>query len=369
MVKIVTQKVIPEIGITFGDVLILPKVSSILPRDADTSIKINPSFELPVPILSAAMDTVTGRRMAIAIARSGGIGVLHKNFSIEEQAKKVVLVKAEDGKEGSAVDGDGKLRVAAAVGADEDSRKRAEALVNAGVDLLVVDTAHGGSDSVIEQVRWLKNKFPKQLVSGGNIATEDCAKALVDAGADIVKVGIGPGSICTTRIVTGVGVPQVTAIMNVAKYAHKHNVLVISDGGITKTGDVAKAIVAGADIVMLGRGFARTEESRGRVIERDGKRYKEYRGMGSIAAMKSGSDDRYFQNKNKNMLSEGVESMVECTGSATDLMIKIKGALQSAMGYTGSKYIKDLQEAQLIQVSKASYTEGSPHNVEVVKDH
>lgn len=480
----ISDKIIGE-GITFDDVLLIPAKSKILPKMAETRTRLTRNIELNIPLVSAAMDTVTESELAIAIAREGGIGIIHKNMSIERQAEEVDRVKrSESGMIlkpismspndliGDAiqvmnkfhisgipiVDGDklvgiltnrdlrfetnlnlkisevmtkdnlittpigttleqaekilqqhkiekllvvddqkrlkglitvkdiqkkrkfplaakdihGRLRVGAAVGIRPDLKKRAQALIEAGVDVLVVDTAHGHSQSVIEAVKGLKKSFPDFEIIAGNIGTAEAAEYLINAGANAVKVGIGPSGICTTRVVTGVGVPQITAIMNCATVCQKYNIPLIADGGIKQTGDIAKAIAAGADSVMIGNLFAGTQESPGETIFFEGRSYKVYRGMGSIEAMKQGSSDRYFQDvgdDTNKLVPEGIEGRVPYRGILSETTFQMIGGLKAAMGYCGVKTIAELKEkAKFMKVSLATFRENHPHSVIITKE-
>ncbi|MDF2690937.1 MAG: dehydrogenase [Gammaproteobacteria bacterium] len=472
-------------AITFDDVLLVPDFSTVLPKDVALNTHITKKIALNIPIVSAAMDTVTEARLAIALAQEGGIGIIHKNMSIAQQAAQVRQVKKfESGvvkdpitaaptitirqllaltemhqfsgvpvvegnnliglvtsrdvrfatdldqpiaqimtpkhklvtvKEGASreqiikllhehriekvlvvnddfelkglitvkdiqkakekplacKDEAGQLRVGAAVGTGGDTEQRVEGLVKAGVDLIVVDTAHGHSQGVIERVRWIKKHFPAVQIIGGNIATADAAKALLEAGADAVKVGIGPGSICTTRIIAGVGVPQLTAISDVAEALKGSGVAVIADGGIRYSGDIVKAIAAGATCVMVGGLFAGTEESPGEVELFEGRSYKSYRGMGSIAAMAKGSSDRYFQEgaNQEKLVPEGIEGRVPYKGSLIAVVHQLLGGLRSGMGYTGCATINELREkAKFVRISSASIGESHVHDVTITKE-
>ena len=472
-------------ALTFDDVLLLPAHSRILPRDASLKTKLTRTLELNIPIVSAAMDTVTEARLAIAIAQEGGIGIIHKNFTPEQQAAEVARVKrfesgvvrdpmtipptmkvrdvialqqqhkisgfpvVEKGKvvgiatnrdlrfetkldqpvrnimtpqkrlitvrEGAsrkeamalmhkhrlervlvvdgawklkglvtvkditketehpsaAKDAMGKLLVGAAVGVGEGTEERVAALVEAGVDVLVVDTAHGHAQGVLDRVKWVKKRYPKVQVIGGNIATGDGARALVDAGADGVKVGIGPGSICTTRVVAGVGVPQITAILNVAEALSRTDVPLIADGGIRYSGDIAKALAAGAHTVMLGSLFAGTDEAPGEVELYQGRSYKSYRGMGSLGAMQKGAADRYFQDSEMNvdkLVPEGIEGRVPYKGSAVWVIQQLIGGVRASMGYTGSPSLEKLRRAQFVEITSAGMRESHVHDVQIVKE-
>lgn len=485
MSKDYTSSKISREGLTYDDVLLVPAYSNVLPRDVNTTVELARGLFLNVPILSAAMDTVSEYRLAIALAREGGMAILHKNMSIEAQAEQVRLVKrSESGmivdpvtlglnatvadarelmrtqkiggipivdeynkllgivtnrdlrfeqdlgkkltnimtrgnlitaKQGTTleaaeellqsykveklpiVDKDGilvglitfkdiekkknfpnackdeigRLRVGAAVGIAADTLIRVDALVDAGVDCIVVDTAHGHSQGVLNTVKSVRDKYANLVIVGGNIATKDAAKALVDAGADVVKVGVGPGSICTTRVVTGVGVPQLSAVMEVASFTRDAKVGLIADGGIKQTGDVPKAIAGGAHAVMLGSMFAGVDESPGETIIYEGRKFKSYRGMGSIGAMTQGSKDRYFQDTEddfKKLVPEGIEGRVPYKGNLAEVIYQMTGGLRAAMGYCGAKNINELMNAQFVKISAASVRESHPHSVQITKE-
>lgn len=473
-------------GLTYDDVLLVPAYSDVLPRDVNTSSQFTRSIRLNAPIVSAAMDTVTEHKMAIAIAQEGGIGVLHKNMSIEEQAAQVRKVKrsesgmildpvtlnekasikdaldlmaehkiggipvvdehfklvgivtnrdlrfekvmnksvlkvmtpkdrvvvAQQGitlkkaeeilqnhkieklpivdknhklvglitykdiikikvRPNACKDEMGRLRVAAAVGVTADTMERVNALVNAGVDAIIIDTAHGHSKGVIEKLKEVKKTHKNLQVVVGNIATAQAALDLYKAGADAVKVGIGPGSICTTRIIAGVGVPQLTAILEVANALKGKDIPVIADGGIRFTGDVVKALAAGAGTVMMGGMFAGTEESPGETIIFEGRKFKSYRGMGSLEAMQKGSKDRYFQDMEddiKKLVPEGISGRVPYKGSLSEIMYQLLGGLKAGMGYCGSKDIKTLQTANFIRITAAGVKESHPHDVVITRE-
>ena len=469
-------------GLTFDDVLLIPAKSEIIPRQVTTETKITKNITLNIPIISAAMDTVTECRMAIAMAREGGMGIIHKNMSIERQAEEVDKVKrSENGvivnpfylspqhrvtdalelmkkykisgvpicegkklvgiltnrdirfiknynveisgvmtKENlitapvgttlpeakeilmqykveklpivdddgnlkglitikdiekaiqypmSARDSQGRLLCAAAVGATNDLLERASALISAGVDVLSIDSAHGHSMNIYNAVKTLKATYPNIPVIAGNIATPEAAEFLIDAGADCVKVGIGPGSICTTRVVAGIGVPQVTAVYEVARVASKYDIPVIADGGIKYSGDITKAIAAGANVVMLGSLFAGCEESPGESEIYQGRRFKVYRGMGSLAAMKEGSKDRYFQEGQSKLVPEGVEGRVPYKGTLSDTVFQLIGGLRSGMGYCGSSTIPDLQKnGRFVKITSAGLRESHPHDISITKE-
>lgn len=470
-------------ALTFDDVLLVPGPSEVLPNEVDTTTCLTNKIKLNIPMMSAGMDTVTESQMAIAMARQGGIGIIHKNMSIEEQVRQVDVVKRSEhgvitdpfylhpenilqdaldimnnyrisgvpivdkdmylkgiltnrdvrfqddpsvkiddimtkenltlGYEGikmqeaiklmesakveklPIVDGDNKLKglitikdiekarqypnsardennrllVGAAVGITNDMFDRVDALVKANVDVITVDTAHGHSKNVISSIKNIKEKYPDIQIIAGNIATGEAAHDLIEAGADAIKVGIGPGSICTTRVVTGIGVPQITAIINCAEEAKKHNIPVIADGGIKYSGDITKALACGASVVMAGSLFAGTEESPGETILFEGRQYKEYRGMGSLAAMKDGSGDRYFQTNTKKYVPEGVEGRVAYKGPVGEVVYQLLGGLKSGMGYVGSKDLNELYEkAKFVKISPASLIENHPHDITITRE-
>ncbi len=478
----------PEIkeGLSFDDVLLVPRRSQTLPKDVAVSTRLSDKILLKIPLISSPMDTVTESTMAIAMARLGGIGIIHKNLSIEEQVKEVLKVKRSESwiimdpltmeadepitkaigimgekgissfpvikdnklcgiltnrdlrfeenynrpvseimtakdklitvKEGikldeakkllhryrieklPVVDDDfklkglitikdieksqrfpeatkdelGRLRVGAAIGVGDVAMKRADALVNAGVDVIVIDTAHGHSQGVLETVKKFKEKYPEHTLIAGNVATADGTIDLIKAGADTVKVGIGPGSICTTRIISGVGVPQITAIIDCAKAAAKHGKYVIADGGIKYSGDIVKAIAAGASTVMIGSLFAGTDESPGEEIIYHGRRYKVYRGMGSLGAMEQGSKDRYFQGdieKTNKFVPEGIEGKVPCRGTVSEIVYQLVGGLRSGMGYCGTASISELQtNSKFVKITAAGLKESHVHDVSITKE-
>ena len=477
---------LPNKALTFDDVLLVPNHSSVLPKDVSLQTKLTKKISLNIPVISAAMDTVTEANMAIAIAEQGGIGIIHKNLTPQRQANRVDKVKRfESGvvndpitidpnmsveevmqitrknkisglpvieknkivgivtnrdlrfetnlsqpikkvmtprerlvtvKEGASKeeitkllhqhrierllvidnkdelkglitvkdiqkstdhpfackDEHGRLRVGAAIGVGNDTEVRAELLVKAGVDVLIVDTAHGHSEGVLNRIKWIKKNYPKVDVIGGNIATAEAAIAMLDHGADSVKVGIGPGSICTTRIVAGVGVPQITAINDVYKALKKKNIPFIADGGIRFSGDVAKAIAAGASSVMLGSMFAGTEEAPGEVELFQGRSYKSYRGMGSIGAMKKGSSDRYFQDGESNsdkLVPEGIEGRVPFKGTVVNVLHQLMGGLRASMGYVGVDTIPNMhKKAKFIEITNAGIKESHVHDVQITKE-
>jgi IMP dehydrogenase len=470
-------------GLTFDDVLLLPARSEILPRDVSVSTQLTKKIKLNIPLISAGMDTVTESSLAIALARQGGIGVIHKNMKIEEQAEEVDRVKrSESGvitnpfylhpghqvhdaealmakyrisgvpivdkekrlvgiitnrdmrfihnystpisevmtkenlvtapvgttmKEAehilqihkieklplvdeqgvlkglitikdiekatqfpnSAKDDQGRLLVAAAVGVSKDTEQRIAALVEAEVDMVVIDTAHGHSKGVLETVAKVRRNYPDLTIVAGNVATAEGTRDLIEAGASIVKVGIGPGSICTTRVVAGIGVPQITAIYDAASVARAYGVPIIADGGIRFSGDIVKALAAGADAVMLGGLFAGTEEAPGESEIYQGRRFKVYRGMGSIGAMQAGSKDRYFQENEQKLVPEGIEGRVPYKGPIADIVYQLVGGIRSGMGYTGSKTLLDLKDnSQFVRITAASLRESHPHDVHITKE-
>lgn len=340
-------------GITFDDVLLVPAYSEVLPREVSLRGRFSRHIALDSPFASAAMDTVTEGRMAAAMARKGGIGVIHKNMTAEKQAEEVASVKAQG------------LKVAAGVGITPDILDRVKALAQAGVDAIVLDSAHGHSKGVVDALKAVKAAFPALDVVVGNIATAAAAKDLIAAGADGLKVGIGPGSICTTRIVAGVGMPQLTAIADVAEVSG--DIPVIADGGLRYSGDVVKALAAGASCVMCGSMFAGTDEAPGEVVEVDGVKMKGYRGMGSIDAMQAGSADRYFQKGAKKLVPEGVVARVPYKGSVEDVIFQLEGGLRSGMGYCGAKDLDALHKAQFVKITPATVKENHPHDVSIAK--
>jgi IMP dehydrogenase len=469
-------------GLTFDDVLLIPGHSFMMPQDVDVSTRLTKNVRLETPIMSAGMDTVTESRMAIAMAREGGIGIIHKNMSIEEQAQMVDRVKrsehgvisdpfflAPDNKVSDALrimehyhisgvpitegrklvgiltnrdlrfetdfeqpiknimtserlvtapvgttmeeakqllrqykieklplvddnfnlmglitikdiektqkypraakDGRGRLIVGAAVGTARDTLERVEALKEAGVDVLVVDTAHGHSEGVIQMVKVIKNRFPTVEIIGGNVGTGEATEALIQVGADAIKVGIGPGSICTTRVIAGIGIPQITAVLDCARVASKYGVPIIADGGIKYSGDIVKAIAAGADVVMMGNLLAGTEESPGEEMVLQGRRYKVYRGMGSIGAMSEGSSDRYFQEGAQKLVPEGIEGRIPFKGSVSETIFQLVGGLRAGMGYCGVVNIEELKtQTKFIRITNAGLTESHPHDVSITKE-
>src|SRR6266853_839507 len=415
----------PASALTFDDVLLVPRLSSVHPRNVDVRSRFTRGISLNIPLVSAAMDTVTESEMAIAIAREGGIGVIHKNMPVDRQAAEVDRVKrSESGMilhpitlgpdrplreavrlmerfriSGVPIvdhkgvlkglitikdifkrrrpphankDQHGRLRVAAAVGGTSDALARARALLDAGCDVIVVDSAHGPSESVLKTVACLREAYPEAQLVGGNVATEAGARALVERGVDAVKVGVGPGSICTTRVVTGVGIPQITAIVDGVTGAGAGDVPVIADGGIKYSGDVVKALAAGAESVMMGSMLAGTEESPGESFLLEGRRFKVIRGMGSLGAMEEGSADRYFQEGEvspSKLVPEGIEGRVPYRGPASDVIFQMVGGLRSGMGYCGVCDIKALRsETEFIQITTAGLRESHPHDVVITRE-
>jgi IMP dehydrogenase len=350
------MEVIKE-ALTFDDVLLVPRYSSILPSKTNLNIDLGYNLKLKIPFISSAMDTVTESNMAIAIALNGGLGTIHRNLSINEQCKEIKKVK------------DKKLIVAAAVGTANEDLIRTKSILDVGVDLVVVDTAHGHSEKVIKILKKIKKIKSKIPICIGNIASGEAATRLYNEGADILKVGIGPGSICTTRMIAGIGVPQITAVMDVKNSMKNKKIKIISDGGIKFSGDIVKALAAGADAIMMGSIFAGTDESPGKKFKLKDKFYKLYRGMGSTGAMSAGSSDRYFQKNYKDkskFVPEGVEARVLYKGFMEDILYHLQGGLRSSMGYIGAKTIKEItKKAKFIKITKAGFYESMVHSVEI----
>ena len=346
-------------SLTFDDVTLIPQYSSILPSETITYTKLAHNLNLQIPLMSSAMDTVTESKMAIALSKSGGIGIIHRNLSIEKQVQEVKKVKKNN------------FLVGAAIGVNSKDIERADELSKAKVDMIIIDTAHGHTQKVLFMIKKIKKKLKKCVLCAGNIATGKAAKFLADSGVDIVKVGIGPGSICTTRLVTGIGVPQLSAVLQVKKALKNYKTRIISDGGIKFSGDIAKAIAAGADAVMIGSLFSGTTESPGKIFKHKGKLFKNFRGMGSVGAMSIGSADRYYQKKFKNIskyVPEGVEGIVKFKGPVNKIIYNLVGGLKSSMGYLGAKTIKDLQKnGEFVKITKAGFYESMVHNVDHVK--
>jgi len=360
-------------SLTFDDVLLRPRYAGFLRSDIDLSVQLTPRVKLMIPLISAPMDTVTESKLAMKLAEGGGLGIIHRNLSITDQAKEVKTVKAKG------------LLVGAAVGSSPGFEARVKALVGAGVDVLVVDSAHGHSLKVISTLAHIKDGYDVDVIAG-NVATEEGARALINAGADALRVGMGPGAICTTRIVSGMGVPQLTALVDTARSAGRHRIPIIADGGLNNSGDAVKALAAGASCVMFGRMFAACKESPGRIITlkanevpdrfksiiNGNKEYlfKEYRGMGSVAAMKQGmkisSEDEFHGKdfKDEVLIAEGVEGMVPCSGTVKDLMDQVIGGIMSGMYYVGARTIPELWEtAQFTRITQASLHESHPHDL------
>ena len=352
------MEVIKE-ALTFDDVLLVPRYSSVLPSETNLNVDLGYNLKLKIPFISSAMDTVTEARMATAIAQSGGLGIIHRNLSIINQSKEIKKVKKKN------------LLVGAAVGTGSDDLNRTRSIIEAGVDLIVIDTAHGHSDKVIKILSKIKKINLKKPICVGNIATAEAAMKLYNEGADILKVGIGPGSICTTRMIAGIGVPQISAILDVKKSMKNKNIKIISDGGIKFSGDIVKAIAAGADAIMMGSIFAGTEESPGNKFKFKKKFYKSYRGMGSIGAMSAGSSNRYFQKNHKDkskFVPEGVEARVIYKGAVDQILYQLQGGLRSSMGYIGAKKILEIQKkAKFLKITKAGFYESMVHSVEMTK--
>ncbi len=350
------KKIIMD-GITFDDVLLLPGYTDFKRAQVDLATRLHPSMTLALPVISSPMDTVTEESMATALALAGGLGIIHRNLSVPDQAEKVSIVKKKN------------LPVGAAVGGGSDFQERVDALVKAGADLLVVDSGHGNTSFVADGVGTIKKHYPGAVVMAGNVATFDGAKRLIAAGADILRVGMGPGSICTTRIITGMGVPQLTAVAEAVKAVKGTNVTVIADGGIKQIGDMAKAIGMGAHAVMLGSLLAGFDESPGERVFVDGKSYKQYRGMGSVGAMKKGSAERYGQTKDiqaRKMIAEGVEGLVKYKGAVTEYLDQVTGSLKSAFYYIGAKTLEEFhQKARFVRITSASMVESHPHSIHI----
>ena len=346
-------------ALTFDDVLLTPNYSNVLPSDVSTNTNLSGNINLQIPLLSSAMDTVTESKMAISIAKAGGLGIIHRNLDIKRQIIEIKKVISK------------KLPVGAAVGAGSAEFKRAEALLKQNITMIVVDTAHGHTKKVAEIIKKIKKiKSKNTALCAGNIATPEAAKFLANLGVDVIKVGIGPGSICTTRMVAGIGMPQLSAILAVKKGLKNKNVKIIADGGIKFSGDIPKALAAGADAVMIGSLFAGTDEAPGKIIKKNGKFYKSFRGMGSIGAMNKGSADRYFQTKQKDKskyVPEGVEGLVKYKGEVGNIIFQLVGGLKSSMGYLGRKNIKDLRKkAKFVKITKAGFYESMVHNIDQV---
>lgn len=365
------SKIIGE-GLTFDDVLLVPQFSRIVPSETELGTYLTKNIELKMPIVSSPMDTVTEHEMAITMANLGGIGIIHKNMSIEEQVAEVKKVKefTDIDMDNASLGKDGNLVVGASVSIGSDFEDRITALAGSGIDIVVIDSAHGHSKNILEAVRFSKENFPELDVAAGNIATKEAANALITVGVDAVRVGIGPGSICTTRVIAGVGVPQITAIMDVYEACAGTDVKVIADGGMKTSGDICKAFGAGANVAMLGGMLSGTDESPGDIIEKDGKEYKTYVGMGSLAAMKRGSSERYFQKSGSTKLvPEGIESLVKYKGSVVEVLFQINGGIRSGLGYNGARDIQELsRKAKFIKITNNGLKESHPHSLSEIKD-
>ncbi len=370
------------LALTFDDVLLVPRRSGVLPAEVDVTTRLG-RVSLNIPLLSSAMDTVTERRAAALLAGHGGIGVIHKNLSVARQAAEVAAVKAEAVPEWTprfagraAVDAAGRLVVGAAVGVGGDRDERLAALVGAGIDLVVIDTAHGHSEGVLRAAAAVKEAYPELTLVVGNVATAEATDAAFDAGADVVKVGVGPGSICTTRIVAGTGVPQLTAIAEAAAVARRWGRQIIADGGVRSSGDVAKAIAAGGDAVMIGSMFAGTDETPGELMRVGNARYKLYRGMGSMEAMEAGSSDRYFQDRGsdpeaivRKLVPEGVVARVPARGPMGEIVYQIIGGLRAAMGYSGAADLCVMQrDARFVRITTNGLRESHVHDVDQIEE-
>lgn len=365
-------KILEKDALTFDDVLLVPQYSEITPDMADVSTKLTNTFKMNVPFLSAAMDTVSEHKLVTALALAGGLGVIHKNMSIANQAKEVEMVKNyefdNEKNKRVLIDKKGRLCVGAAIGVTADMMDRVHALMDAGVDVFVLDSAHGDSKNIINAIKNLRLEYPSMELIAGNVATYEGALDLMKAGASAVKVGMGPGSICTTRIIAGIGVPQLQAVMDCARASKEMNVPIIADGGIKYSGDVVKALAAGANTVMLGGLFATCEEAPGDIYESNGKKYRTYRGMGSIEAMAKGSTDRYFQTGHKKFVAEGVQGIVEVKTTVEELVFQLIGGLKAGMGYCGSKDIPTLQEkGTFIKITNNALLESHPHDISIDK--
>jgi IMP dehydrogenase len=346
--------------LTYDDVLLLPNHSEVTPSKAMVKTKLTEKVDLDMPIIASPMDTVCEGEMAAGMARLGGLGIIHRNLTIEEQVSQLKQVMAQD------------LLVAAAVGEGSDLEERSQALVEAGAEILCIDSGHGNSQHVVKITSELKQKYPQVELVSGNVATYEGAKRLFEAGADVIRTGMGPGSICTTRVVSAMGVPQLTAVVECVRAAREMNRHVIADGGIRTSGDIVKALAAGASTVMLGSMLAKTDKAPGEVIEIEGKKYKNYRGMGSISAMKKGSAARYGQEAragdDKKLVPEGIEALVEYKGTLSDEIHQLVGGLKSGMSYFGAETLSELVEkARFIRISRASLVESKPHSVVEIK--
>jgi len=353
-----TRKYTPPIiteSLTYDDVLLVPQDTCVTPDQVSTATRLSPRLDLGIPVLSAAMDTVSGYEMGVAMAAQGGIATIHRNMDVAAQADIIKRLADQN------------YKCSAAIGSAAGQLDRAKALIDAGIDMIVVDTAHGHAQAVLQQVEAVRALSDDITLCAGNIATAKAAEALINCGVDAVKVGIGPGSICTTRIVAGIGVPQVTAIINVASVARDKGVGVIADGGLRHSGDIVKALAAGADAVMIGSLLAGTDEAPGDVLTINGQRYKSYRGMGSIGAMSGGSADRYFQKNGSEankLVAEGVEGLTKYKGAVEDILYQLMGGLRSGMGYIGAATIADMPpRAEFVKITNAGLRESHVHDL------
>lgn len=351
---------VPFEGLSFDDILLLPDYTEIKRSDIDVSSYLTPAMKLKIPLVSSPMDMVTEEKLAEALASEGGIGIIHRNLPIDKQALIVKKIKAK------------KLLIGAAVGVGEDLEERVKALVQADVDVIVVDSAHGFSKFIIEATRLIKKSYPHLPLISGNVATYEGALTLIKTGADALRVGMGPGSICSTRIISGMGVPQLTAILETVRAAKAYKIPVIADGGIRYSGDITKALAAGASTVMIGSLFASCDEAPGKVVVVEGRKYKFYRGMGSISAMKEGGAARYGQKyqkgKEKKLIAEGIEGLVPYQGKLTDFVFQLIGGLRAGMYYLGAKNIHELQgKARFIRITHGSLIESHPHDILITK--
>lgn len=370
-IDILNSKFFPTDGLTFDDILLLPNYSEILREDVDLLTELHPKIKLKLPVISSPMDTVTETDMAIAMAQAGGLGVIHRNLSIDSQADIIRQVKSTPvaNPEIAALDTNDKLLVAAGVGIGSDMNDRVRALIVAKTDLIAVDSAHGHTKGIIDAIRTIKSNHPEVVLMAGNVASFDGAKALIEAGADIIRVGMGPGSICTTRIISGMGVPQITAVMEAVKASTDSNATIVADGGIRQMGDMAKALAVGANAVMLGSLLAGYDQSPGDTIEFENQKFKQFRGMGSASAMAEGGAARYAQSdtttKSK-LISEGVEGLVPYKGNVEDYLHQIEGSLRSSFFYLGSPDLTTFfQTSKIIKISAAGMIESHPHDIQV----
>lgn len=360
-------------AITFDDVLIIPDYAEVLPPNTDVSTQLTQSVQLALPLISAGMDTVTEHQMAIAMALLGGAGIVHRNMEAEQQADEVRRVKQHLIDRATyaqaTTDAQGNLLVGAAIGVGDAALERLALLVQAGVDVVAIDTAHGHSKGVIDTIAEAKQRYPHLQLIGGNVATEQGAEALIKAGADAIKVGVGSGSICTTRIIAGSGVPQVTAIYDAWQVAQSYHIPIVADGGLKYSGDMVKALVAGASVCMLGSLLAGCDECPGDVEEIDGKRYKTYRGMGSVEAMQKGMGrDRYGQQHTQKTVAEGVVGSVLYKGKLADVLFQLIGGLRQGMGYAGAAHIADLHhKTQFVRITNAGLLESHPHSIVAIR--